>query len=555
MCKEMAKELRSKLKEIGYNSRMVSVRSSYSSIDLSIKSADVDFKTVEDLANKYESIRRDEATGEILAGGNIYVNVEYDYDFKESFSNEFIEKATEIEATIKDSNDFDNIDICNNVTAYTSDYNMIIFRIYLNDGVKRMKCYNCVEGIKNVLADLFLTYKIDVRKGNKLNSIESTNVETIEEVNPVEKITEIKKNIDCKIVFNEDKNGIELYFTDKPSEEVRNNIKANGFRWSKYNKCWYSKDTETTRGYLQELGLLNKDNKQENTEIKTEELKEIEEPKIIIDETLAKRCKENMSFSDYKEGSATQEYHNTVEEVAEKINSAKEKVSDDESKIKLDYLLQKFKKDYANWVNKHNSNGSNHVSVMISGRGNYNISKHEKYVAREGKLWHELENIMDIDTKIDKIINSENIIKSSDKNAIDKLRKKLEQEEKQHQEIKEYNKMARKEGKEPYASYVLQNSNQRIKNIKDRIKHLEKLSQQEIKEIEINGIKIVDNVEANRLQIIFNDKPNEDIRKKLKSNGFRWSPSNNAWQRYRGSEAERKAKMIIESMELLNKAQ
>ena len=398
--------------------------------------------------------------------------------------------------------------------------------------------------------------KEDIKKVlNTKEQKKEKELKTIEEVKSVEKITETKENINCKVVFNEEKNGIELYFTDKPSEEVRINIKANGFRWSKYNKCWYSKDTETTRGYLQELGLLNKDNKQENTEIKTEELKEIEEPKIIIDETLAKRCKENMSFSDYKEGSATQEYNRRVEDVTEKINSAKEKVSDDESKIKLDYLLQKFKKDYANWVNKHNSNGANHVSWMISGRGNYNMNKHNKYVAREGKLWGELENIMDIDTKIDKIVNSENIIKSSDKNALDKLRKKLEQEEKQHQEIKEYNKMARKEGKEPYATYVLQNSNQRIKNIKDRIKHLEKLSQQETKETEIDGIKIIDNVEANRLQIIFNDKPNENIRKKLKSNGFRWSPSNNAWQRFRGSEAERKAKMIIDSIELLNKAQ
>lgn len=498
MCKEMAKELRSKLKEIGYSSRMVSVRSSYNSIDLSIKSVDVDFKTVEDLANKYESIHRDKATGEILSGGNIYVNVEYDYDFKESFSNEFIEKAKEIEVNIKDSNDFDNIDICKNITAYASDYNMIIFRVYLNNEVKRMKCHNSVEGIKSVLADLFLTYKIDVRKENKLNSeeIENTNIEIIEESKPFEKITKTKENIDCKVVFNE------------------------------YNK-------------------------QENTEIKVEELKEVEEPKIIINETLAKRCKENMSFSDYKEGSATQEYNRRVEEVTEKINSAKEKVSEDESKIKLDYLLQKFKKDYANWVNKHNLNGSNHVSVMISGGANYNMNKHNKYVAREGKLWDELENIMDIESKIDKIVNSENIIKSSDKNALNKLREKLEKAEAEHKEYKEYNKKARKEGKEPYATYVLQNSNQRMKNIKDRIKHLEKLSQQETKQIEINGIKIIDNVEANRLQIIFNDKPNEDIRKKLKSNGFRWSPSNNAWQRFRSSEAERKAKLIIESIKLL----
>jgi vacuolar-type H+-ATPase subunit I/STV1 len=159
---------------------------------------------------------------------------------------------------------------------------------------------------------------------------------------------------------------------------------------------------------------------------------------------------------------------------------------------------------------------------------------------------------MSIDDKIQKIINSSKIIKSTDKNALDKLKEKLEQEEKQHQEIKDYNKQARKEGKEVYPAYMLSNSNQRIKNIKDRISHLEKLEElkkiEPSKEIEINGIKIIDNLEANRLQMIFDGKPDENTRKLLKSNGFRWSPTQGAWQRFRSPEAERKAKIIAESL-------
>jgi hypothetical protein len=284
-----------------------------------------------------------------------------------------------------------------------------------------------------------------------------------------------------------------------------------------------------------------------------EPTQEVQEPKqeIIINETLAKRAKENMSFYDYKEGSATAEYNQVVENIANKINEAKEKVSD-ELKIKLDYLLNKFKKDYANWTNKKNANGSSHVSVMISGASNYNMNKHNKYVSREDKLWQEYNNIMSIDDKIQKIINSSKIIKSTDKNALDKLKEKLEQEEKQHQEIKDYNKQARKEGKEVYPAYMLSNSNQRIKNIKDRISHLEKLEElkkiEPSKEIEINGIKIIDNLEANRLQMIFDGKPDENTRKLLKSNGFRWSPTQGAWQRFRSPEAERKAKIIAESL-------
>ena len=39
------------------------------------------------------------------------------------------------------------------------------------------------------------------------------------------------------------------------------------------------------------------------------------------------------------------------------------------------------------------------------------------------------------------------------------------------------------------------------------------------------------NTEANRLQIFFDGKPDEATRTELKSNGFRWSPKAEAWQR------------------------
>ena len=39
------------------------------------------------------------------------------------------------------------------------------------------------------------------------------------------------------------------------------------------------------------------------------------------------------------------------------------------------------------------------------------------------------------------------------------------------------------------------------------------------------------NREANRLQIYFEGKPDATVRDELKSNGFRWSPKAEAWQR------------------------
>lgn len=78
---ERAAEIRKALKEHGWNSRKVSVKSDYfsmgSSIDVVIKDADVDLETVEKIANEHESISRCEITGEILSGGNRYVSVRY----------------------------------------------------------------------------------------------------------------------------------------------------------------------------------------------------------------------------------------------------------------------------------------------------------------------------------------------------------------------------------------------------------------------------------------------------------------------------------------------
>lgn len=55
---------------------------------------------------------------------------------------------------------------------------------------------------------------------------------------------------------------------------------------------------------------------------------------------------------------------------------------------------------------------------------------------------------------------------------------------------------------------------------------------------------MVVNAEINRLQIIFDGKPGEDMRDALKSNGFRWAPSQGAWQRQLTANALYAAKHI-----------
>lgn len=60
----------------------------------------------------------------------------------------------------------------------------------------------------------------------------------------------------CKVLLNNELNGIELYFEGKPSLEVREEMKVNGFRWNGKKVCWYAKQNEKSLALGQKLSGL-----------------------------------------------------------------------------------------------------------------------------------------------------------------------------------------------------------------------------------------------------------------------------------------------------------
>ncbi|MEC5143113.1 DUF3560 domain-containing protein [Chitinophaga sp. 212800010-3] len=82
-----------------------------------------------------------------------------------------------------------------------------------------------------------------------------------------------------------------------------------------------------------------------------------------------------------------------------------------------------------------------------------------------------------------------------------------------------------------YPRYRLSNNNAVIRTTKQRIAQLEKLAALTTQEFTFKGVRIVQNVEVNRLQLIFPGKPAEAVREALRHSGFIFCREEMAWQR------------------------
>jgi hypothetical protein len=141
---------------------------------------------------------------------------------------------------------------------------------------------------------------------------------------------------------------------------------------------------------------------------------------------------------------------------------------------------------------------------------------------------------------------SNTAISSDDPAAIEKLRKKVARLESERERIKVFNREAKKNGTEISPWYTLPYLGRDIKAAKERIAKLEKIdARPAIEDINFNGGKIVENVDQNRIQIIFDDRPDDDRIEKLKGWGFHWSHDEMAWQRFRNGNAMYAAQQAI----------
>ena len=101
----------------------------------------------------------------------------------------------------------------------------------------------------------------------------------------------------------------------------------------------------------------------------------------------------------------------------------------------------------------------------------------------------------------------------------------------------------------PFESWKLSNNNAEIRRIKEKLETLKELDGMAEEVIKFSSGELRIDVDINRVQFIFEDIPSPEVRSLLKSHGFRWAPSQGAWQRQRTLQAVRIAKNIVSKLE------
>ena len=85
--------------------------------------------------------------------------------------------------------------------------------------------------------------------------------------------------------------------------------------------------------------------------------------------------------------------------------------------------------------------------------------------------------------------------------------------------------------RQPFSDYDIKNNYAEIKRLEKRIAEISRNQDVGFSGWEFDGGRAEANTEMNRLQLFFDEKPNDSQRANLKANGFKWAPSQEAWQR------------------------
>lgn len=286
-----------------------------------------------------------------------------------------------------------------------------------------------------------------------------------------------------------------------------------------------------------------------------------------INEETARVANDINSFRTYEAGSATNEYKANVDSVYKIVDLIEEKKP--QLLEKALYMADRYARKYAEHLNSYYRNEASCPSVMICGPANFPVKKKNKQNARRETLMNEAGYLQDYKRKITNLLTNEQPIKAGDADAIERLQDKIADLEAEKELMKAINAHYRKHNnlddfeqdipanlqrhidfmiKNGWATHGLfdtANTNAELKRLQSRLDKLQAVKEAGTTETEYEDFKVIENTEIMRLQLIFDSKPDEETRNILKSNGFKWAPSQEAWQRQLTDNAKFALKRVL----------
>lgn len=248
----------------------------------------------------------------------------------------------------------------------------------------------------------------------------------------------------------------------------------------------------------------------------------------------------------------------------------------DEDRDFISAEMRILKSGYASKMNDQLSSQSRCMSTMIAGPSNFNTRRAEKANrAYENKFDATNAYLSRAISSIRRRLNKMQVDAAG--GEIEVMKAELANAEKSQEMMKQCNKLIRSKklsdeeriaqmidmfgisehtaqeiltpdcmGCIGFAHYNLSNGNANIRRMRSRIEEMQKKEDTPTTEREFDGGMLIDNYDADRIQIDFDEKPDDTMRAKLKGSGWRWAPSVMMWQRKRTNAAIRSAKEILE---------
>lgn len=221
---------------------------------------------------------------------------------------------------------------------------------------------------------------------------------------------------------------------------------------------------------------------------------------------------------------------NKIDELCQQYGVDSQKLKDKHFRLALDYL-------YAE---------SRCLSWAITGPARFPVKTQEK---RQATCEDKLNRLVYFEDNIEKYLKkiTRQAETQDDKKA--KWLKQIEDLKARQEMMKDVNKLIRQGKKDEaekkynitleknwfgnygFESFELRNNLVNIKRLEDQVKTIDCCREKSGLNFEFAGGKVEYDAEEIRYNIFFDEKPDEIMRIKLKSHGFKWSPRRGAWTR------------------------